>query len=71
MAGRIGTVAFAVLVLSVSVAASRRAILSEAGGAQVTPPYFSWLKHLPAAHPNCFVSGFRTVSSAANWRNTE
>lgn len=36
MAGRFGTVALAVFVLSVSAVAARRAILSEASGAQVT-----------------------------------
>ena len=42
MARRIGTVAFAVLALSVSVVASRRAILSEAGGAQVEFLNLAW-----------------------------
>lgn len=44
MARRIGTVAFAVLALSVSVVASRRAILSEAGGAQVLLLSLAWSK---------------------------
>ena len=35
MARRIGTAVLALLVLSVSAAASRRAILNQAGGAQV------------------------------------
>ncbi len=44
MARRIGTVAFVVLALSVSAVASRRAILSEAGGKQVKHISLAWSK---------------------------
>ena len=56
MARRIGTVAFAVLALSVSVGASHRAILSEAGGAQVRCLSLAWSNtcQLP---PEIWVSG--------------
>lgn len=50
MARRIGTAVIAVLVLSVSAAASRRAILSEAGGSQVGPAALCVCSYLPAAH---------------------